>query len=171
MLSFCCLSVYLFLFVVVVFLLLLFLLFILFCFVICFCFVCLFVCLFFVCLFICLFSIGLIVLLPKATDCVFNTSRICHGYTSRTTVMFGTLKDGKLNIKQLFQLQKRLPKWRQRFVKNGLKKTFFFCLFVCLFLFLFCFCFCFVLFCFVFFFVRKLKISCILDHPITLNFH
>ena len=26
-------------------------------------------------------------------------------------------------IKQLFQQQKRLPKWRQRFVKNGFKGT------------------------------------------------
>ena len=40
-----------------------------------------------------------------------------HG---QTTIIFKTLKDGSLeiksfSIKQLFQLQKRLPKWRQRF--------------------------------------------------------
>ena len=52
------------------------------------------------------------------------------GYTCRTIVIFGTLKDGSLKmnilalkaIKQLFRLQERLPKWLQRpqrFVKNG----------------------------------------------------
>ena len=42
--------------------------------------------------------------------------------------MFGTLKDRSLQfnfIKQLFQLQKSFPKWRQRFVKNGFKNPVF----------------------------------------------
>ena len=43
----------------------------------------------------------------------------------------------------MFQLQKRLPKWSQRFFKNGFKKKRFFCLFVCLFV---CFCFLFFVF-------------------------
>ena len=93
----------------------------------------------------------------------------------RTIVIFGTLKDGSLQInsfsilKQLFQLQKHLQKWRQRFTKNGANKpgslsksskfrvvwtirlcsnftSMWYKRFV-----LFCFCFCFVfLFCFVF---------------------
>ena len=54
----------------------------------------------------------------------------------------------------MFQLQKRVPKWRQRFVKNRFKTPFLFCFvfsFVYfLFLFLFFFLFVFVLFCFVF---------------------
>ena len=43
----------------------------------------------------------------------------------RTTVIFGTLKGGSLEINSLalinnlFQLQKCLPKWHQRFVKNA----------------------------------------------------
>ena len=49
------------------------------------------------------------------------------GYACRTIVIFGTLKYGSLEINRLalnklFQLQKRLPKWCQRFVKNGFKK-------------------------------------------------
>ena len=46
--------------------------------------------------------------------------------------MFGILKNGSLEINslalinKLFQLQTRLPKWRQRFVQNGFKKRSFF---------------------------------------------
>ena len=44
----------------------------------------------------------------------------------QTTVIFGTLNDGSQEInslaKQLFQLHKRLSKWRPLFVKNGFKK-------------------------------------------------
>ena len=57
----------------------------------------------------------------------------------------------------MFQLQKRLPKWRQRFVNNGFKNPF-----------------CFVLFLFVCLFVwgsKKLKISCSLNHTILFKFH
>ena len=64
---------------------------------------------------------------------VFDTNRVCHvccnfwsGYMCRTTVIFGTLKDSSLKINSsAFQLQKRLTKWRQHFVKNGFKKLVF----------------------------------------------
>ena len=51
----------------------------------------------------------------------------CWLHVSDYTVIFGTLKDGSLEINSLalnhnVQAQKRLPKWRQRFVKNGFKK-------------------------------------------------
>ena len=75
-----------------------------------------------------------------------------------------------ISIKQLFQLQKRLPKWIQRSVTNSFKTTGF--LFVCLFFVcLFVFVFCFVLFWFWVFFVKKLNISCSLDHTILVKFH
>ena len=50
------------------------------------------------------------------------------GYTCRTTIIFGTLKNSRLKINRLplnncFFLQKRLVKWRQRFVKNRFKKA------------------------------------------------
>ena len=55
------------------------------------------------------------------------TKLIYTGYTCLTigpNVIFGTLKDGSPEINSLainnnVQVQKRLPKWRQRFVKNG----------------------------------------------------
>ena len=73
----------------------------------------------------------------KATVWVFQTNRICHvwcnfypGYTCRTTIILEHWKMvvWKLivSIKQLFQVQKYLPKWHQRFTKNGFKKPVFF---------------------------------------------
>ena len=73
----------------------------------------------------------------KTTDWVFHTGRVCHvwcnfqpGYTCRTAIIFGTLKDSNLTINSLpvnicFSYRKRLAKWRSRFVKNGLKKSVF----------------------------------------------
>ena len=58
-----------------------------------------------------------------------KTDWVCHVwcnflpvYTCQTTVIFGTLKDDSLKINSLasnifFQSQKRVPKWRQHFVK------------------------------------------------------
>ena len=43
------------------------------------------------------------------------------GYTCRTTITFGTMQaDQYLSIEQMFILQKRLPTWRQRRIKNCL---------------------------------------------------
>ena len=49
--------------------------------------------------------------------------------TTIILIYIGTRKDSSLkfkSIKQLFQVQERPLKWRQRFVNNGLK-TLFFC--------------------------------------------
>ena len=46
---------------------------------------------------------------------LFSRTFRVTGYLCRTAVVFGTLKDGSLQIIK----QERLPKWRQRFVTNG----------------------------------------------------
>ena len=69
---------------------------------------------------------------------VFNhvTNRVCHIWCNfypdcmyQTAVIFGTLKDGSLEINSLalknYFSYKSLPKWRQRFVKNGFNPPFF----------------------------------------------
>ena len=68
------------------------------------------------------------------SDWVFHTGRICHVwcnylavYMCRTTIIVETVNDNNLKIISLpitlwFQLQKRLAKWRQLFVKDGFKK-------------------------------------------------
>ena len=65
-----------------------------------------------------------------------------------TTLIFGTLKDCSLQINSfasLFQLQKHLSTWRQRYVKNGFETPNVF--------------------------VIKLQISCSSDPTILLKFH
>ena len=68
------------------------------------------------------------------------------GYTCRNTVIFGTLKDSSLWIKNLASnnclTQKRIPKLRQRFVKNALPFSF-----------------------------EKLKLLCSSNHTILFKFH
>ena len=82
-----------------------------------------------------------------------KTVSVCHvycnlklGFTCRITVFFGTLKDGSLLINTLasnicFKLQKHVPKWRRRFVKNSWRL-----------------------------FVKKLKILSSLDYPKMFKF-
>ena len=71
-------------------------------------------------------SISIHYLIGNWTTCWWN-----NGYTFRTTLIFGTL-NLDINLNRLaFSLQKRLLKWRQRFVKNGFKMhgfLFLFCL-------------------------------------------
>ena len=55
-------------------------------------------------------------------------SAIYPGYTCWITIIFGKLKYGSLKINILplnycYSHRKRLTKWRQRFVKNGFKRS------------------------------------------------
>ena len=68
-------------------------------------------------------------LLTKWFTLVGSSMFSAPGYWCRTTIIFGRPKCNSLKIyplfKQLFQQQKSLAKWRQSFVKNGLKKLVF----------------------------------------------
>ena len=61
---------------------------------------------------------------------------VFNSYTLYSVLKDGSFQINSFRIKQLFRLQKRLLKWRQRFVQSSLKKHFFFVLF-CFVLFLF----------------------------------
>ena len=68
-----------------------------------------------------------------------------NSYTLYSVLKDGSFQINSFRIKQLFRLQKRLSKWRQRFVQSSLKKRFFL--------------FCFVLFCFLVFLLLFLQKS------------
>ena len=62
-----------------------------------------------------------------------------NSYTLYSVLKDGSFQINSFRIKQLFRLQKRLSKWRQRFVQSSLKKRFLFFVFVLFCLFFFCF--------------------------------